>query len=89
MILKWINETHCAQLVEVHVCNTILMYFFIVSLCHHVIFLCILKLITKMFSLDDDDDRTSGVTEQPDQLEHRVIHVNAPQPVKFFSNRIR
>ncbi|GFY73021.1 phospholipid-transporting ATPase IA [Trichonephila inaurata madagascariensis] len=37
---------------------------------------------------DDDDDQTSGITEIPDIIEHRVIHLNALQKQKFCINRI-
>ncbi|XP_022242030.1 phospholipid-transporting ATPase IA-like isoform X3 [Limulus polyphemus] len=37
---------------------------------------------------DDEDDHTSGITEQPDVTNHRIIYINSPQKQKFCSNRI-
>ncbi|KAG8188801.1 hypothetical protein JTE90_009192 [Oedothorax gibbosus] len=37
---------------------------------------------------EEDDDQTSGITEIPDIMEHRVIHLNAQQKQKFGNNRI-
>lgn len=37
---------------------------------------------------DDEDDHTSGITEQPDVMNHRIIYINSPQKQKFCSNRI-
>ncbi|XP_023214433.1 probable phospholipid-transporting ATPase IA [Centruroides sculpturatus] len=47
-----------------------------------------LQLRKPTYTDDDDDDQTSGITEQPDITEHRVISINAPQKQKFCSNRI-
>lgn len=37
---------------------------------------------------EEDDDQTSGVTEVPDVIQHRVICINSEQPHKFCTNRI-